>query len=119
MPEMGRYCKAYPVRMFQEFTGWKINIQNLRKEKPPDGLSKEAPAKVPKKMKEGAAPQVETPRALTDDDHLYLQENFVVTDGIFINDYIVFDDVTPEWLDFCKNTLKFEVPSYETVPANA
>lgn len=24
---------------------------------------------------------------------------------------IVFDDVTPEWIDFCKNALKFETPN--------
>ncbi len=46
-------------------------------------------------------------------DHLYLQENYVVTDGIFMDERVVFDDVTPEWIDFCKNTLKFEVPVYD------
>lgn len=47
--------------------------------------------------------------------HLYLQENFVVTDGIFLDERIVFDEVTPEWVDFCKTTLQFEVPSFEPV----
>jgi len=46
-------------------------------------------------------------------DHLYLQENYIVTEGIFMDEHIVFDDVTPEWIDFCKNTLKFEVPDFE------
>jgi len=47
-------------------------------------------------------------------DHLYLHENYVVTEGIFMDEDVVFDDVTPEWIEFCKNTLKFEVPSYKT-----
>jgi len=41
----------------------------------------------------------------------------VVTDDIFIDENIIFANITPEWLDFCKNTLKFEVPIYETTQA--
>jgi hypothetical protein len=78
MAKMGKYCKAYPVNRFREFSGWTENTQN----------SKES----------------------TDKDYLYLQENFVVTDGIFLDENVIFDNVTPEWMDFCKNSLKFEVP---------
>ena len=46
---------------------------------------------------------------------LYLQENFVVTADIFIDEQVVFDSVTPEWIDFCKNSLKFELPSHDQV----
>ena len=48
-------------------------------------------------------------------DLLYLQENYMVTDGVFLDENIIFDDVTPEWKDFCTHVLKFEVPVYETV----
>ena len=51
----------------------------MKRKKPQDGAQEEAP-------------QVETRRALADDDHLYLQENFVVTDGIFIDENIIFDE---------------------------
>jgi hypothetical protein len=98
MAEMGRYCKAYPVARFREYAGWKENLQNLKREPSPGG----APA--------------ETERSLADDDYLYLQENFVVTDGIFIDENVVFDEVTPEWTEFCVSTLKFEVPSDEPAP---
>ncbi|HEY6807132.1 MAG TPA: hypothetical protein VI306_26385 [Pyrinomonadaceae bacterium] len=63
--------------------------------------------------------EVVVQRELTDSDFLYLQENFVVTDDIFIDENIVFDQVTPEWIEFCKNTLAFEVPSYEPIPSPA
>lgn len=96
MPKMGKYCKAYPVKRLREFSGWKENTQNLRTVENPEG--------------EGNGP---TPRTLTDDEHLYLQENFVVTDDIYLDEHIVFDDVTPEWINFCKETLKFEIPNYE------
>jgi hypothetical protein len=46
-----------------------------------------------------------------DDDHIvYVQESYVVTDGIFIDENIVFDEVTDEWKEFCHNTLNFELP---------
>lgn len=96
MAEMGRYCKAYPIDRFREFDGWKENTENLRKEK-----------------EQADGKEVEVQRELTAVSFLYLQENFTVTDGIFLDQNIVFDSVTSEWIDFCKNALKFEIPVYE------
>jgi hypothetical protein len=97
MAKMGRYCKAYPVERFREFSGWTENTQNMRKEKQA-GEGKEA---------EATAQPAER-------DYFFLQENFVVTDGIFLDENIIFDNVTPEWIDFCKNSLGFEVPPVES-----
>jgi hypothetical protein len=98
---MGRYCKAYQIERFREFSGWAANVQNVRKE-----------------MKEINGAHVETPRELTDQDHFYLHENFIVTDGIFLDENVIFDNVSPEWVNFCKNELKFEAPVYEPVTVN-
>lgn len=97
MKNLGKYCKAYPVRMLREFDGWTEDLENLRKESQPEGGTEPRPR-----------------NALKDDDYLYLQENYVVTDGIFIDENIIFGNVTPEWKGFCTQVLKFEVPSYET-----
>jgi hypothetical protein len=96
MAKMGRYCKAYPIERFREFSGWTENTQNMRKEEQP-GDGKEA----------------EASEQLTGGDYLFLQENFIVTDGIFLDENVIFDNTTPEWMDFCKNSLEFEVPSAE------
>jgi hypothetical protein len=70
MANMGRYCKAYPIARLREFGGWAENGENARKvRREIDGV------------------EVEAPRELTDGDHLYLQENYVVTDGIFIDEH--------------------------------
>ena len=98
MATMGKYCKAYPITRFREYKGWTEKAENTRKEK---------------KVVDGE--EVEVERQLTDKDHLYLQESYVVTDGVFLDENIIFDDVTPEWKDFCAHALKFEVPVYETV----
>ena len=117
MAEMGRYCRAYTVERFREFSGWKENLQNLRSEKPQGRIKRKGPQSGARE--EETPPQAETQRTLAAEDHLYLQENFVVTDGIFIDENIIFDDVTPEWIDFCKDTLGFEVPSYESAQRSA
>ena len=100
MAQMGRYCKAYPIGRFREYSRWTENTENLRKEK-----------------KQVDGKEVEVTRQLTDSDHLYLQENYVVTDGIFLDENTIFDQTTSEWIEFCKNTLEFEIPNYESAPA--
>jgi hypothetical protein len=101
MATMGKYCKAYPVTRFREFNAWTENLQNVRKDK-----------------KEENGKEIEVQREITDDSFFYLQENFVVTDGIFMDENVIFQDVTPEWIDFCKNNLEFEVPVYDTANAD-
>jgi hypothetical protein len=102
MATMGKYCKAYLIKALRQFEQWSENSENIRKEKQQiDGK------------------EVEVKRVLTDDDFLYLQENYVVTDGIFKDDNIIFDNVTPEWKEFCQKTLGFEIPVYETIQASA
>jgi len=98
MAKMGSYCKAYPIEMFRAFSGWEENSQNLRKEK-----------------KEVDGKEVEERRELSENDHFYLQENLVVTDGIFKDQNIIFDNVTDEWKQFCHEQLAFEIPVYEPI----
>ena len=86
MARMGKYCKAYLAKQFREYSGWSENAKNVRKG-----------------------------HELNDDSILYLQENYVVTDGIFMDEYIIFDNVTDEWKGFCYSTLNFEIPVYEPI----
>ncbi len=101
MATLGKFCKAYPLRQFRQFSAWIEVAHNARK------IWKEI---------DGEAQEVE--RELAETDYLYLQENFTVTDGIFIGEHIIFNDVTPEWIEFCQNTLAFPAPaeqqSFET-----
>ncbi len=106
MATMGKYCKAYSIQKLRGFSGWSENAGNAR----------------PEKQKGADGKEIEVTRTLTPDDYLYLQENYVVTDGIFKDENIIFDQVTPEWIEYCQQTLKFEIPVYESVkstPANA
>lgn len=100
MPKMGKYCKVYPIVRFREFDKWSEESGNVRKEKELDD-----------------GKEVEVQRQLTEADYLYLQEDYTVTDGIFIDENTIFADVTPEWIAFCKNNLNFEIAASETASA--
>ncbi len=93
---MRKYCKAYYVGSLRKFKDWTENPKNVRKEK---------------NVADGN--EIETQRELTDDDFLYIHENYVVTDGIFSDQNVIFDKVTEEWKEFCKKELNFEVPDFE------
>lgn len=92
MSTIGKICKGYPLQLFRQFAGWKEAAHNARK------VWKEIDGEIQ-----------EVPRELLETDYLYLQENFTVTDGIFLGEHIIFDDVTPEWVEFCRNTLAFQI----------
>lgn len=99
---MGKYCKAYPLTRLRAYEGWHEKLENVRKET---------------EIVDGE--EVEVDRQLGDDDFLYLQENYVVTDGIFKDENIIFDDVTEEWIDYCHNELEFEIPVFEPIEIQA
>jgi hypothetical protein len=82
MAIMGGYCKAYLLKDLEAFEGWS---QHARLEAP-------AAAEASERC-------------------LFLQENYTVTDGIFIDENVVFSEVTPSWRAFCQGTLKFEIPA--------
>lgn len=92
MSKMGRYCKAYPIERLQAFEGW------------PEAYRRD----VAKNASGNGEPAEATSPA--ENDYLFLQEDLTVTKGIFLEEDVVFDQVTPQWADFCKNVLGFEIP---------
>ena len=88
MSILGKYCRAYPLSRLRQFPGWSEKAENARK------VAKEIDGEI-----------VRVPRELTDDDYVYLHADLTVTDGIFIDENIIFNDVTPEWIEFCRNVL--------------
>lgn len=88
MAIIGKYCKSYKLSRLRQFPGWTEKSDNAR---------------IVKTEVDGET--VEVPRELTDDDYLYLHLDYTVTDGIFIDENIIFNDVTPEWIEFCSDVL--------------
>jgi hypothetical protein len=96
MTIIGKYCKAYKLSRLRQFSGWNERAENARR------ITKEVNGET-----------VEVARELTDDDYVYLHHDFTVTDGIFIDENIIFDDVTPAWIEFCRDVLGQPPPKKE------
>ena len=47
---------------------------------------------------------------LTDEDVVYLWDDFVVVRSPVLPGGVIFDNVTQQWQDFCHSTLQFEIP---------
>lgn len=79
-----KYCKAYHMSDFRQFGGWSENRINWKK----------------------SADDAE----FADDDVVFLHEDYTVTQSIWSNENVIYNDVTPEWQDFCNTVLEFKVP---------
>lgn len=88
---MGMYCKAYLVADLRGYPKWSERAGATRAI-----------------ASDGAA--AGAPRTLTDDDIVYVQENYVVTDGVFKEEHVLFDAVDADWIAFCEQRLGFAVP---------
>ena len=91
MNRLGNYCKAYMIDDLRKFSGWNDSAR------------------------EDEA-QAVTDEAKTDTDLsnvLFVQENYTVTAGIFLDENVVLDKPTPEWIEFCRDALKFDPPAIE------
>lgn len=96
MSTLGKHCKGYPLKLLRQFPRWTENRKNARR------VRKEIDGEI-----------VEVHRDLTDSTYLYLQEDFTVTDSIFVNENIIFNNVTVEWIDYCLNVLGVQFPTSE------
>jgi hypothetical protein len=99
MAKMGRYCKAYALADLRRFNGWSEMAQNAR----PDAS-------------DGSGGETLAPRALTDDAYVYLHDDFSVTDGIFLDEHVLYDGRTAEWKTYCTETLGFAPPDGAPAP---
>ena len=56
---------------------------------------------------------------LSDDDVVFLQQDFTVTELIWPGENVIFNRVTPEWVDFCTQELQFKVPDdFDLIASN-
>jgi len=90
MKKSGIYCKAYPAADLRAYPHWNELATPLEVE-----------------VEEGSGDDA----ARRTTSYYYLQDNYTVTAGIFLDENVAFDQVTDEWKTFCKDVLGFKVPS--------
>jgi ankyrin repeat protein len=81
-----KYCKAYHLKDFRQFADWSEGRINWKKSADADDTQ------------------------LGDDDVVFLHEDYTVTQSIWSNENVIFNNVTSEWQDFCGTVLEFKVP---------
>lgn len=91
-----KYCKAYHLRGFRKFSGWTESRINWKE-----------PAVHHDVSSNGHAAE----QAQSDDDIAFLQQDYTVTQSMWHNENVIFNNVTPEWKEFCDTVLNFQVPS--------
>jgi hypothetical protein len=99
MKKLGNSCKAYMIDDLRKFGGWNESAR----EDEAQALTDEA--------------KIEGETDLS--NVLFVQENYTVTAGIFLDENVVLDKPTPEWIEFCRDTLKFDVPAIDPTAENS
>lgn len=89
-----KYCKAYHLSDFRQFPNWTESKINW-KEKDDDGAA----------SKRGRDESV-----LSGDQVVFIHQDYTVTESMWHNENVIFNQVTPEWVEFCTTSLKFKVP---------
>ena len=84
------YARAYLLQQLRKFSDWREEKINWKEtiHAAENGKSRE----------------------LSDDDVVFLQENFTVTELIWPGENVIFNRITPAWIDFCTQELQFKVP---------
>lgn len=84
------YARAYLLGDLRKFSDWREEKINWKELVPADenGHSHE----------------------LSDDDVVFLQHDFTVTQLIWPTENVIFNRSTPEWVEFCTQELQFKVP---------
>jgi len=100
MKNMAKYCKAYLLSNLRAYPAWSEKAENARKTDTDGNV-------------------LTHPRVLSDESIVYLQENYVVTDDIYKDENVISDNVTPEWISYCKQVLGFVIPEDVAAIADA
>lgn len=84
------YARAYLLGELRKFSDWREEKINWKETIPTE--------------ENGSS------RKLSDDDVVFLQEDFTVTELIWPGENVIFNRTTPEWISFCTQELQFKVP---------
>jgi uncharacterized protein len=84
------YCKAYHLKELRQFSDWTESRINWKAAAETDDKSCDA--------------------EFADDNIVFLHQDYIVTESIWPNENVIFNNLTPEWQDFCNAVLAFKVP---------
>ena len=83
-----KYCKAYPLGRLRAFGGWSEVRVNWKQQ--------------------GDADTDNNSGELSDDDIVFLHQDLTVTQSMWHDENVIFNQVGVEWEDFCRTALQFK-----------
>lgn len=88
--QLSKYCKAHPLGKLREYSGWSESRINWKVAGEKIGEDRQ--------------------RQLTDEKIVFIHQDFTVTESIWHDENVIFNQVTPAWEEFCADSLKFKIP---------
>lgn len=84
-----QYCKAYPLGDLRNYSGWVEGRVNWKeKDASNNGNAEER---------------------FPDDKIVFIHQDFTVTESMWHNENVIFNNVDSDWKEFCADSLKFKV----------
>ena len=85
-----RYCKAYYLKNLRAFPGWNESRINWNDKQVKGNSDRGAD--------------------FTEDKVVFVHQDLTVTELVWHNENVIFNNVDPDWEEFCANSLGFKVP---------
>jgi ankyrin repeat protein len=84
-----KYCKAYYLKDLRGYPAWSESRINWKEKKEKDNGDVSA---------------------FTDDSVVFIHQDLTVTESVWHNENVIFQNVDSSWEEFCADSLKFKVP---------
>src|SRR5215831_2327909 len=88
-----KYCKAYYLRDLRKYSNWSESRINWKEKKNEKGTND------PNDVE------------FTDDKIVFIHQDFTVTESMWQNENVIYNQVDEAWQGFCSSALGFKVPS--------
>lgn len=89
-----KYCKPYQLRDVRKYSGWSESRINWNTQESDDNCAASSGIN----------------ESFTGDKVVFIHQDFTVTESIWRDENVIFNDVDAAWQEFCSNVLNFKVP---------
>jgi hypothetical protein len=90
-----KYCKAYHLKDLRQYPAWSESRINWKE----------------KKDAKDAKEADQSNGEFTDDKIVFIHQDFTVTESMWHNENVIYNQVDEPWREFCSDSLAFKVPT--------
>jgi ankyrin repeat protein len=93
-----KYCKSYHLGDLRKYPAWSEGRINWKKKSDNSSNS-------------NGNGNGNADGPFTDDKIVFIHQDFTVTESVWHNENVLFNDADPSWKEFCVNSLNFKIPT--------